>query len=1194
MTMKKDKPNNTRFSSLARFTLRAFAWLVICTASVQAATIIVPDDFASIQDAVDASSNGDDIMVRPGTYHGMVEFFGKSVVLYSEQGPEVTIIDGMSGGAVVKFRGGEDDSTVLTGFTITNGMQAGILCDKSSPRIIKNIITGNTRTNNGGGIYCKGSCEPLIMSNEIHDNSCTGAGGGIGLNGSDAVIKYNLIHDNDAGNYGGGISCYNDSLPEIAYNIVCDNTSGLDGGGVHGGEIIKGNLIVGNHAERRGGGVCACSLLINNTVCSNSADDGGGVQFAGTGINNIIRENTANTGPEYSTIGSPEFFYCNVKGGAPGTANIDADPLFKDPANMDYRLSQDPVDPGVVNPCVDAGDPSSEAIEGSTRSDGYPDTGVIDIGYHYTGDIHFIPFNHATIQQAIDAAPDWDTIIVFPGTYAENLDFGGKSIRVISDAGPESTIVDGRQIDSVVVFDDREGEFSILEGFTLINGNAYQGGGIHCFRASPRIQRNIIERNTADHGGGIYVYSGEVVLSSNIIAENSATGRGGGVYCNADASIVNCTVCRNSAGSEGGGVYLGRSDAVICNTVIWGNEAPSQPDLFLDLSYPTITFSNIKGGWPGTGNIDAAPEFKNALQGDYRLRHTSPCVDTGYSGASDIGQRDFEGDQRIRYWAVDIGADEFLIEHLFVVPDLYPNIQQAIDDAVDADIIHVKPGIYRENIDFLGKTITVKSTAGPALTIIDGMQQGSAVTFSEGMAGHALLEGFTITNGTGNHRDSSSTYGGGVDCRNSKATVNDCIISANRADFGGGICVSGDRIHVENNLISENEGLVSGGGIIVEFGDRVEIANNTIAGNEAALSGGGLFYDDYYWHNRDSVVDNLIVENEAGIEGGGAYLAGNLLLVSNNQIADNVAGFAGAGLLTYDMEGSEVSGNTIARNIVLTGEGGAAIDVRGRALNNLFADNIIFNNQATAGIGGISFEESWKCNGSAIVNCTIVDNSTFGVYGGFFDDPSIANSIVWNNGYKELWWLGTTQVTYCNVKGGYSGVGNINVDPAFADPAAGDYHLTYGSPCINAGYAYSTVRPEDFEGDSRTGSGGVDMGADEFRHHLYHLGTVQPGRQIQIAVVGPPGTNPVYLLAANSYVTYTQWTPYGNLYLIGKITHFNWGAIPPNGILKKAATVPAWWSPGREFPFQALVGPPGDPATVLTNLLVLEVDCSFL
>src|SRR5690242_19641627 len=78
-----------------------------------------------------------------------------------------------------------------------------------------------------------------------------------------------------------------------------------------------------------------------------------------------------------------------------------------------------------------------------------------------------VPANQPTIQAAIDASANGDIVAVSAGTYRENLDFKGKAMMVVSDAGPASTIIDGGNVAPVVTFQTNEGRTSVLRGFTV-------------------------------------------------------------------------------------------------------------------------------------------------------------------------------------------------------------------------------------------------------------------------------------------------------------------------------------------------------------------------------------------------------------------------------------------------------------------------------------------------------------------------------------------------------------------------------------------------------------------------------------------------------------------------------------------------------------------------------------------------------
>ena len=138
--------------------------LTVAVSPVQSATIHVPADEPTIQAGINAAVAGDTVLVADGTYTGDgnrdIDFGGKGVVLKSENGPEVTIIDCQGTEANPHrgfyFHSGEDSTAVVDGFTIRNGFGVddggGISCLASSPTISANNISGNSAFYGGGGL----------------------------------------------------------------------------------------------------------------------------------------------------------------------------------------------------------------------------------------------------------------------------------------------------------------------------------------------------------------------------------------------------------------------------------------------------------------------------------------------------------------------------------------------------------------------------------------------------------------------------------------------------------------------------------------------------------------------------------------------------------------------------------------------------------------------------------------------------------------------------------------------------------------------------------------------------------------------------------------------------------------------------------------------------------------------------------
>jgi hypothetical protein len=203
------------------------------------------------------------------------------------------------------------------------------------------------------------------------------------------------------------------------------------------------------------------------------------------------------------------------------------------------------------------------------------------------------------IQDGIDAAVDGDTVMVLDGVYTgtrnKNLDFNGKAITVTSQNGPESTIIDCEESGRGVYFHSDEGPDSVLDGFTIRNGNDGCGGGIYCYRSAPTIRHNAILNSRASGGGaGICCYESSPIIIDNTVSGNTPAGYGfsfdlgggGGIYCygcsnttissNIITDNATCSVEGEEAGSsvmgDGGGIYCsGGSTTITGNTVIQSN-----------------------------------------------------------------------------------------------------------------------------------------------------------------------------------------------------------------------------------------------------------------------------------------------------------------------------------------------------------------------------------------------------------------------------------------------------------------------------------------------------------------------------------------------------------------------------------------------------------------------------------------------
>lgn len=511
----------------------------------------------------------------------------------------------------------------------------------------------------------------------------------------------------------------------------------------------------------------------------------------------------------------------------------------------------------------------------------------------------------------------------------------------------------------------------------------------------------------------------------------------------------------------------------------------------------------------------------------YRIKgHSIVCDGWRISG----GQNEYHinygwGGSHNAWYAIDniYGSDdpvnqEYLIRNIF--PDTDPvfvvnpdgtgdftTIQAAINAAMDGYTILVDPDTYYENIDFMGKDITVRSDVdhdpdtydiAPSSTIIDGTQSGSVVTFESGEDLDAVLEGFTVKNGSGNLIN-NYRRGGGISCVNASPLIKNNIIKENQVQYtpgvwnfyGGGIsCHDHASPAISNNVISNNYADSIGGGISCTLSSSPAIMNNTIEDNSCIDFGGGIYAGD----SSPTVRGNTISGGECNF-GAGIYCSNSTSLISDNHISDNYAHHLGGGICCVQ-NSPVVDSNVIVDNRASTGSG---IGLKGSSAT--IVNNVLTGNYMEYGYhgGGIACTENSSPN---ITNNTLYDNSASGGGGGIYLDDSyaaVANTILWaNQGFPatEIYLENgsTLDIGYCDITGITApfvvakpgctvnwGSYVITSDPLFEDPLNRDFHLTAYSPCIDIGDNYAPDLPDDdFEGDPRKYNVNVDVGADEF------------------------------------------------------------------------------------------------------------------
>jgi hypothetical protein len=200
------------------------------------------------------------------------------------------------------------------------------------------------------------------------------------------------------------------------------------------------------------------------------------------------------------------------------------------------------------------------------------------------------------------------------------------------------------------------------------NTAAYFGGGMHNIdNSNPIVTSCIFSDNKAGFGGGMHTMSNSSpTVTSCLFSGNTARFWGGGMRnFESSPTVTNCTFSGNTVKHlGGGGMHNYKSNTMITNCIFWDNA----PDEIYDAqSSSIISYSDVQGGWAGTGNIDTDPCFVQSgywdvnsawIYGDYRLLFGSSCIDAGDNTSIPASPGDLDGNPRIVGAAVDMGAYE--------------------------------------------------------------------------------------------------------------------------------------------------------------------------------------------------------------------------------------------------------------------------------------------------------------------------------------------------------------------------------------------------------------------------------------------------------------------------------------------------------------------------------------------------------
>jgi len=480
----------------------------------------------------------------------------------------------------------------------------------------------------------------------------------------------------------------------------------------------------------------------------------------------------------------------------------------------------------------------------------------------------------------------------------------------------------------------------------------------------------------------------------------------------------------------------------------------------------------------------------------------------------------------------------------------FHTIQAAADVATNAgDVVLVTNGTYMPVSEIIVTGgVTVASVGGRDVTIVDG--QDSHRCFNLGNNA-CTISGFTIRNGLASYH-----AGGGIYCHGTEPVITNCTISGSYATFEGGGVYRGTlgNCTLSNNAAGSGVMTGTGGGSAWSVLNNCTLSSNTAISDPpdyGSMGGGAAF----------CTLNNCTLSGNSADIGGGSYLGTLNDCVLTGNSAGSSGGSSGGTLNNCTLSGNSAqsgggSGSGVLVNCTLTGNraqsgggGSSSGDLRNCVLS------------------GNSADEGGGSRNSVMVNCTVVDNTASDTGGGV-DLGTLTNCIVYGNIATNLGddIDGATAVYSCSPDLTHSVGGNITNDPQFVDATNGNYRLSVGSPCFEAGTNQAWMAgAKDLDGRDRVMGAFVDMGA--FEVHCYSItasheghGSVNPSGVVYVI----PSQDVAFAISPELYYHVENVTTNG--VSVGAVTNFAWYNVVADGLFHAsfaenlaAHETPQWW-----------------------------------
>ncbi|MCF7911307.1 MAG: DUF1565 domain-containing protein [Candidatus Cloacimonetes bacterium] len=600
--------------------------ILLLLVSIYGETFYVPEDYTTIQGAIDAVENGDVIILSPGTYFENIDYNGKQITVsslfYETSDPQYiseTVIDGGGNDCVVRMLGVSGYSSGLSGLTLTNGNYShggGIYLWGSPVHLSDLVITGNVAVD-GAGIHCDWSMGVFIDNVTITNNESSDDGGGIYIDYSAVTVNNSMI-SNNIGNNGGGIyiddGVLNMNNDTVCYNLaergggiyiegsdsninevkIQGNHATISGGGIHiqySDPYLSNVIITQNTSDGRGGGLWCdgtlipvfsstnlCDIYLNNTTCSCCGND----IYSNLAITVIVDTFTVMYPTEYhiqprdstqiimqsgKIEQHDQDLYVSSSGSNSNSGLSSADPL----KTIQYALcSILPEEGDTLNIFLDDG-----LYSPTSNDEHFPimlpsnvhlcGTGIEEVILDAEGSSHTVWEWYATNIKLSNLTITGGSHYYGAGLFCEYTNMSLENVLISDNV---ASLFGG----------GIRGEFSELsiKDVRIENNYAGDAGGGICLNHCDEVEMNkvSITNNESEYGGGISMSSSEPEMRGVKIANNHATAYGGGICSfRSEALMQTIEISGNISDYTGGGMYLLDDNPIMVNVTIANNEA---------------------------------------------------------------------------------------------------------------------------------------------------------------------------------------------------------------------------------------------------------------------------------------------------------------------------------------------------------------------------------------------------------------------------------------------------------------------------------------------------------------------------------------------------------------------------------------------------------------------------------------------